>query len=144
VNCDGEREPHSLACQEHASEWKRHQAYKSKTTINGIRRIIQRPTDIQPWQHNRAQRLHQPHDEEQVIHGLHHYFSPSKFYCVETICTPCGVVLAWTLFDKSESPTQILNWLDTIVYPNKEDRPAYICIDKACLVSSIFFNWTWS
>ncbi|KAF9470824.1 hypothetical protein BDN70DRAFT_901817, partial [Pholiota conissans] len=39
-----------------------------------------------------------------------------------------------TLFDKAESASNILNWLDTVVYPNKEDRPDYICIDKACLV----------
>ena len=49
------------------------------------------------------------------------------------MCTPCGVVLAWTKFAKSESPTNILDWLKE-VYPSQEDRPAYICIDKACLV----------
>lgn len=140
MDCNKERLPNSLACEDHATEWKRHQAFKSKSTINGIRRIIQCPADVQPWQENRAHRVHQPHDEEEVIHGLRHYFSPSKFYCVETITTPCGVVLAWTLFDKSESPTNILDWLGTVVYPNIEDRPAYICIDKACLVSILFFK----
>jgi len=43
------------------------------------------------------------------------------------------VVIAWTKFPKSESPTSILNWLDEIS-PNKEDQPSYICIDKACQV----------
>jgi len=52
---------------------------------------------------------------------------------VETICAPCGVVIAWTKFDKSESPTNILNWLGT-VYPNPDTRPSYVCIDKACQV----------
>jgi hypothetical protein len=52
---------------------------------------------------------------------------------VETICAPCGIVIAWTKFAKSESPTNILNFLET-VYPTEESHPDYICIDKACLV----------
>ena len=38
-----------------------------------------------------------------------HFFGPSQFYCVETICAPCGIVIAWTKFNRSESPTNILN-----------------------------------
>ena len=67
------------------------------------------------------------------------YFSPSQFYCVETLCALCGVVIAWTKFAKSESPTKILKLLkDT--YPNKETRPDYVCIDKACLVLKTSLN----
>ena len=62
-----------------------------------------------------------------------HYFGSSRFYCVETICAPCGTVIAWTKFDKAESPTQILNFLSSI-YPTQESRPGYVSIDKACLV----------
>ena len=61
------------------------------------------------------------------------YFSAKRFYCVETICAPCGVVVAWTKFDKSESPAQILIFLES-VYPTEESRPDYVCIDKACIV----------
>ena len=43
------------------------------------------------------------------------------------------MVIVWTKFVKSESPTQILKFLkDT--YPQKDTRPDYICIDKGCLV----------
>ena len=42
-------------------------------------------------------------------------------------------VIAWAKFSKSESPTDILNFLET-VFPTEESHPAYICIDKACLV----------
>ena len=50
------------------------------------------------------------HDADQPAEeGRKHYFSPNQFYCVETLCAPCGVVVAWTKFDKSESPTKILN-----------------------------------
>ena len=45
-------------------------------------------------------------------------------------------MIAWTIFDKSESLTNILNFLKTI-YPTIESRPSYICIDKACQVSKL-------
>jgi hypothetical protein len=76
---------------------------------------------------------HQPHDEEIPNHVQTHFFSPARYYCVETIVAPCGVVIAWTKFDKSESPTKILDFLGTI-YPDVDSRPSYVCIDKACLV----------
>ncbi|KAF8873747.1 hypothetical protein CPB84DRAFT_1838917 [Gymnopilus junonius] len=61
------------------------------------------------------------------------YFSPGCYYCVEMICTPCGVVIAWTKFAHSESTTNILNFLAS-VYPTQDSWPDYICIDKACQV----------
>ena len=72
-------------------------------------------------------------DEAQPAEQVHkHYFSPNRFYCVETICLPCGVVVAWTKFAKAESPTNIINWLEE-VFPDKDTRPAYICIDKVSI-----------
>ena len=56
------------------------------------------------------------------------FFISQRFYCVETICAPCGVVIAWTKFDRSESTTKILEQ----VYPSQLSRPDHICIDKAC------------
>ena len=53
--------------------------------------------------------------------------------CGTVICAPCGTVVAWTKLAKSESPTNIMRPLES-VYPNKEERPAYICIDKECTV----------
>ena len=52
---------------------------------------------------------------------------------METICAPCGVVIAWKKFAKSESPTKIVNFINE-VYPRADLRPDYICIDKACAV----------
>jgi len=52
---------------------------------------------------------------------------------VETISAPCGVVIAWTKFEKSESTTKILQFLES-VYQTEESRPDYICIDKGCQV----------
>src|SRR6266550_3782475 len=54
-----------------------------------------------------------------------------------------GVVIAWAKFTNAESPTNILNFLEH-VYPTEESRPAYICIDKACLVlRTSVVNGTW-
>ena len=67
-----------------------------------------------------------------------------RWYCVETICAPCGVVVAWTLFDKSESPTNIFNWLD-VVYLTSDLWPNYICIDEACMVlHTAISNGSWN
>ena len=49
------------------------------------------------------QQAHQPHDEATVDIQRENYFTPNHFYCVETICAPCGVVIAWAMFAKSES-----------------------------------------
>lgn len=75
----------------------------------------------------------QPHDELAPEPQRNHYFTPSRFYCIETICAPCGAVIAWAKFAKSESPTNILAFLES-VYPTEESHPDYICIDKACSV----------
>ncbi|KAM6491044.1 hypothetical protein JOM56_013284 [Amanita muscaria] len=70
---------------------------------------------------------------------LPNHFIPPRMYCVETICAPCGVIVAWAKFDKAESPTNILEFLQ-LVYPEKDERPAYICIDKACVVLRTVVN----
>jgi hypothetical protein len=75
----------------------------------------------------------QAHDEPALDGQRRCYFTASHFYCVETVCAPCGVVIAWTKFDKAESPTNILQFLEE-VYPTQETQPDYIYIDKACLV----------
>jgi len=87
----------------------------------------------------------QPHDEDASPEiKRDNYFVPPHFYCVETLCAPCGAVHAWTLFDKSESPTQILEFLDA-VYPTPDVRPDYICIDKGCKVlHTAIVNGSWN
>ena len=62
---------------------------------------------------------------------------------METICAPCGVVIAWTKFDRSESTTKILQFLEQ-VYPSQLSRPDYICIDKACqLLRTVIATDSW-
>jgi hypothetical protein len=73
----------------------------------------------------------QPHDQDGIIQQQQNYFVLSCFYCVETICAPCGVIIAWAKFAKAESPMDFLNR----IYPEPQSKPDYtVCIDKACLV----------
>ncbi|TFK17151.1 hypothetical protein FA15DRAFT_683597 [Coprinopsis marcescibilis] len=92
-----------------------------------------------------GQQTYQPHDEPQQDQiGLKHYFGPKRYYCVEAICYACGVVKAWAKFAKSESPTKILKFL-AAVFPTKEERPDFICIDKAYLVlQTAISNGSWN
>ena len=60
--------------------------------------MLNRPGESNPWQIGN-QRNVQPHDEEAPEPQQKHYFSPAKFYCVETICAPCSVVIAWVSRD---------------------------------------------
>ncbi|KAF8983847.1 hypothetical protein BDQ17DRAFT_1393908 [Cyathus striatus] len=40
-----------------------------------------------------------PHDDAPAPHEeQNHYFTAPQFYCVETLCAPCGAVIAWTKF----------------------------------------------
>jgi len=104
----------------------------SRQNLAGIKRKLQRPAENAEWNPAVIETV-QPHDEEATETACKHYFGPAQFYCVETICAPCGVVIGWDKFAKSESPTKILNFLNAM-YPTQDSRPDYICIDKACLV----------
>lgn len=111
--------------------------------LGGYRRAMRRADDTWPWMPT-SDHTQQAHDTEDNANRTRtELFTPPRFYCVETICAPCGVVIAWAKFAKAESPTNILNFLEQ-VYPKDESRPAYICIDKACLVlRTSVSNGTW-
>ena len=131
-DCQNPKINPSQACAQHQLEWQKYVKSHSCENLSGVRRMLRRPGENLPWQPN-IQRNFQPHDQDVPEHQKKNYFSPNRFYCVETICAPCGTVIAWTKFAKSESPTHILDFLAS-VYPTEESQPDYICIDKACLV----------
>jgi hypothetical protein len=120
------------ACQNHQDQWKKYKDAHSSHSLAGVRRMLQRPNENMEWNPTQNRRV-QPHDVPMPERELTHYFSPSRFYCVETICAPCGVVIAWAKFAKAESPCNIMQFLGA-VYPSEESRPDYICIDKACVL----------
>lgn len=133
--CQNNKFENTKACQIHQREWNTYTKFHTRQTQSGIRRMLQRPGERQPWNHitNRQPNPQRHDDVNEDPPPPPNYFSPGRYYCVETICAPCGVVIAWTKFDKSESPTRILNFLQT-VYPTEDSRPDYICIDKGCQV----------
>lgn len=132
VDCYERKLKDTQACEAHKEEWRKYTQNHSQSTLSGIRRRLRRPDEINEWQPTFEVNV-QPHDEPTPEIKKKNYFGPARFYCVETICAPCGVVIAWTKFMKAESPKNVLDFLDRI-YPNEESRPSYICIDKACLI----------
>jgi hypothetical protein len=121
-------------CNQHRDRWHKHVVRYGRQSMLGIRRMMRRTEEEgQDWLPARPQQT-QAHDEDATpARARDTYFMAPRFYCVETICAPCGVVIAWTKFARAESPTNILNFLQS-VYPTEDSRPDYICIDKACQV----------
>ena len=143
-NCSNGRLDGTSACQDHQREWNTFTKYTQHDVRSGIRRMLQRPAESYAWQPTTRGPNTQRHDDPASDPPLPpNYFSPARYYCVETICAPCGVVIAWTKFARSESTTNILNFLGS-VYPDEQSRPDYICIDKACQVlATAVTNGSW-
>jgi hypothetical protein len=132
-------------CEQHQNRWYSHVVRYGRQSLLGIRRLLRRTEEEHlAWLPNVNHQV-QPHDEDQNTQRRQrdNFFVAPRFYCVETICAPCGVVIAWAKFARAESPTAILNFLAS-VYPTEELRPNYICIDKACLVlRTAISNGSW-
>jgi len=135
--CSNHKSAGIQTCEQHREHWHQHVIRFGRSTLLGVRRMLRRSEEEKlPWL-PAPNRNVQPHDQAAPANPhrnqLKTYFIAPRFYCVETICAPCGVVIAWAKFPKSESPTHILNFLDK-VYPNANSRPDYVCIDKGCQV----------
>ena len=130
--CTNQKVDDTQACIEHQAQWRRFQNAHKSQKLSGFQRMLQQPGEIMSWEPVIHQNP-QPHDEAMPEAQNSNYFTPNRFYCVETICAPYGVVIAWAKFARAESPTNILQFLAS-VYPTEESQPDYICIDKACLV----------
>ena len=145
-DCQNPKQDPTQACEQHQNNWRTHVLRYGQQSMLGIRRIIRRTAEERhPWLPNHNQQAPQAHDEPDDGQEIQQnsYFRAPRFYCVETMCAPCGVVIAWTKFVKAESPTNIINWLNS-VYPNVDQRPDYVCIDKACLVlRTAITNGSW-
>jgi hypothetical protein len=134
IDCNQDRIPLTQACQQHQHQWQNHIQNRAPGALAGVRRMLRRPEENMEWLPNPIQHDHHPHDGPALPdRAVKNYFSPNRYYCVETVCAPCGTVIAWTKFARSESPSHIIAFLNKI-YPTLESRPAYICIDKACVV----------
>ena len=122
----------TMACAAHQMLWTKYKLDHSSGSLAGSKRMLNRRQEKLEW-NLKNENEPQPHDQPapENIFKSKHFFGPATFYCVETICAPCGVVVAWTKFAKSESESNILAFLNK-VYPSIESCPDYICIDKAC------------
>ncbi len=94
----------------------------TRQKLSGFWRMVRRQGETLQWESASAPNP-QRHDEDMPQIQQLNYFTSRRFYCVETICAPCEVVIAWTKFAKAESPENILNFLQS-VYPTEELRPA--------------------
>jgi hypothetical protein len=133
-DCNNLKIANTQACHQHQNRWYSHAVQYGRQSLLGVRRLLRRTEEERlPWlpARNRPIQLHD--DSTTSNYQRNNYFTAPRFYCVETICAPCGVVIAWTKFARAESPTNILRFLDS-VYPTASLRPNYVCIDKACLV----------
>lgn len=140
--CTNQKVAQTQACPGHQEEWKKHLQKHNQHTFTGIRRVLRRANENLPWEPSITANV-QPHDKPGTERQRKIYFIAPRFYCVETVCAPCGVVIAWAKFAKSESPTNILAFLQQ-VFPTEQSQPAYICIDKACLVlCTAIANGSW-
>ena len=135
IGCTNPKLDNTLTCAQHQTQWNSHRVRFGRSNLLGVQRLLRRNEEEGlPWVQttDRSIQLHDQPAPQRRSQAKHHFVAP-RFYCVETICAPCGVVIAWTKFAKAESPTNILNFLDK-VYPDSDMRPDYICIDKACLL----------
>ena len=131
--CQNVKAANIHTCVQHQQLWRAHVLRFGLATHLGIQRMLRRTEEENlPWVQANAAHVH-PHDEPMPVPVNRNSFLAPRFYCVETICAPCGVVIAWTKFARAESPSNILNFLDK-VYPTADLKPDYVCIDKACLV----------
>ena len=133
--CENLKVSDTRTCYQHSTNWRSHVIRYGRSSLLGVRRILRRSEEERlPWNPSHNYNI-QPHDEPAPVRAprsqVQTYFSAGRWYCVETIAAPCGVVIGWTKFDKAESPTNILDFLDK-VYPDPNTRPDYICIDKGC------------
>ena len=142
-DCTGTVVAATMACTTHQALWKKYKLDHSSGSLAGSKRMLNRNQENLPW-NERDGHEHQPHDQPAPEpRRFKHFFGPATFYCVETICAPCGVVIAWAKFAKSESESNILAFLNQ-VYPLLDSRPDYICIDKACrLLKHIVAQGQW-
>ena len=145
-NCQNHKVAPTQTCDFHQARWYHHVVRYGRQSLLGIRRLIRRTEEEQlDWLPPRIPRQQPLHEDDAAPEAAPHdnYFTAPRYYCVETICAPCGVVIAWTKFAKAESPTNILNFLER-VFPTDDLKPDYICIDKACAVlRTAFRNGSW-
>ena len=113
------------ACEEHQRAWQKHINNHQPGTLAGVQRMLRRPGENLEWFPAPREHVNNPHDGLVLPdRQIKNYFSPNHFYCVETICAPCGIVVAWTKFAKSESPSNMRS-LNLFIQHRKIGQPIF-------------------
>jgi len=94
LNCLNPTVTGTKACQQHQSQWTTHLKHCTQSAYAGVRRMLHCAYEGLEWQQNPPTSNTQPHDQPQSVTQHKSYFSPAHFYCVETLCAPCGTVIA--------------------------------------------------
>ena len=115
----------TMACAAHQALWKKYKLDHSAGSLAGSKKMLNCHQENLVW-NPRGDHEHQPHDEPAPDpRRSKKFFGPATFYCVETVCAPCGVVVAWAKFSKSESESNTLAFLNQ-VYPSMDSHPLYM------------------
>ncbi|KAF9492910.1 hypothetical protein BDN71DRAFT_1591371 [Pleurotus eryngii] len=101
--CNKNKVGRTQACEDHQEQWRTFHGRYANTSLLGVQQILRRAQEErQEWIPHAAGAEELEHDnlEEQEVEQVsgtkyNNYFSAPRFYCVETICAPCGVVIAW-------------------------------------------------
>jgi len=62
VGCRNTKVQNTQACSQHQQEWPQHQQSRTKSTLSGVRRMLNRQHENLAWNHS-VERPIQPHDE---------------------------------------------------------------------------------
>ncbi|KDQ33665.1 hypothetical protein PLEOSDRAFT_1033156, partial [Pleurotus ostreatus PC15] len=149
-NCNKNKVGLTQACEDHQEQWRTFRGRYANSSLLGVQRMLRRAQEErQEWLPVGGGAELPEHDDlaEQEVEQVsgskyNNYFSAPRFYCVETICAPCGVVIAWRKFAKSEGVAKILQLLED-VYPDPASRPSYIAIDKGCALLKHIARQDW-
>ena len=108
VECDRPKVAPTHTCAIHQNHWCQHAIRYGWQSFLRIHRLIRCSEEEHVEWLPQGNRQVQPHDEDPGSQSRKvNHFVPPRFYCVETICAPCGT---------------------------PDVRPDYVCIDKGCQV----------
>ncbi|KAF8995132.1 hypothetical protein BDQ17DRAFT_1392303 [Cyathus striatus] len=69
TSCDAQKVAGTEACEAHKEMWNKHKSNYSSASLSGLKRALQCRNENLAWLPNS-------------------YFSPNRYYCVETVCAP--------------------------------------------------------
>jgi hypothetical protein len=66
-DCPEDRVENTLACHSHQAEWKKYKLDHSRSSLLGVKRMLQRPEERNAWQPDLCRTVQRHDDDEDVI-----------------------------------------------------------------------------